>query len=196
MALKARMWGASKLFVLAIAFLATYLVFAATAMRVALRVREVPVPDLRNRTVTDATTTLADQGLVTIRQGRRTRVNLRQRPGGPGAPPTVCVVAPVSRETLGRGDHPVLLEVHAQLAAHGIEWEEVFDATLGGAHPERRLAELAAGRRGVFWLVMSASAAFQRWFEESGALVLVLGSCHAGVKLPSRRSSTVLTTGG
>ena len=32
---------------------------------------------------------------------------------------------------------------------------------------------------------MGASAAIQRWFEESGALVLVLGSCHAGVKLPS-----------
>ena len=58
------MWGASKLFMLAIALLATYLLFAATAMRLALRVREVPVPDLRNRTVTDATATLADQGLV------------------------------------------------------------------------------------------------------------------------------------
>jgi eukaryotic-like serine/threonine-protein kinase len=64
MALKARMWGAGKLFVLAAALLVTYLLFAATAMRVALRVREVRVPDLRNRTVTEATTTLADEGLA------------------------------------------------------------------------------------------------------------------------------------
>ncbi len=58
------MWGAGKLLVLIVALLATYLLFAATAMRVALRVREVPVPDLRSYTVTEATTTLADQGLV------------------------------------------------------------------------------------------------------------------------------------
>jgi eukaryotic-like serine/threonine-protein kinase len=33
-------------------------------MRVALRVREVPVPDVRDRTVTDATATLLQEGLV------------------------------------------------------------------------------------------------------------------------------------
>jgi eukaryotic-like serine/threonine-protein kinase len=72
MAFKARVWGAGKLFVLAVALLATYLLFAATAMRVALRVREVPVPDLRNRTVTEATTTLADQGLaLTVDEAQR-----------------------------------------------------------------------------------------------------------------------------
>jgi serine/threonine-protein kinase len=43
---------------------ATYLLFAVTAMRVALKVREVPVPDLRNRTVAEATALLEDEGLV------------------------------------------------------------------------------------------------------------------------------------
>jgi serine/threonine-protein kinase len=43
---------------------ATYLLFAVTAMRVALKVREVQVPDLRNHTVTEATATVATDGLV------------------------------------------------------------------------------------------------------------------------------------
>jgi beta-lactam-binding protein with PASTA domain len=64
MAFKARVFGAGKLFALVVALSATYFLFAATAMRVALRVREVPVPDLRNHTVTEATTLLTDQGLV------------------------------------------------------------------------------------------------------------------------------------
>ncbi len=43
---------------------ATYLLFAVTSMRVALKLREVQVPDLRNRTVSEATASLADDGLV------------------------------------------------------------------------------------------------------------------------------------
>jgi serine/threonine-protein kinase len=43
---------------------ATYLLFAVTAMRVALKVREVQVPDLRNHTVAEATVAVAADGLV------------------------------------------------------------------------------------------------------------------------------------
>jgi beta-lactam-binding protein with PASTA domain len=42
---------------------ATYFLFAVAAMRVALKVREVRVPDLRNHTVNEATATLSDEGL-------------------------------------------------------------------------------------------------------------------------------------
>jgi serine/threonine-protein kinase len=55
MALKTRVWGAGKLLVLGGALLATYLLFAAASMRVALRTREVQVPDLTNRTANEAT---------------------------------------------------------------------------------------------------------------------------------------------
>lgn len=43
---------------------ATYVLFAVTAMRVALKVREVPAPDLTNRTVAEATALLMEQGLA------------------------------------------------------------------------------------------------------------------------------------
>ena len=64
MHLSTRVWSAGRLFAIAACLVATYLLFAITAMRVALRVREVPVPDLRNRTVAEATATLVEEGLL------------------------------------------------------------------------------------------------------------------------------------
>jgi len=59
-----RVWSAGRILVIAACLVATYLIFAVTAMRVALRVREVPVPDLRNRTVAEATAQLQEEGLA------------------------------------------------------------------------------------------------------------------------------------
>ena len=63
MALTRRVWSAGKLVLLGVALLATYLLFAAAGMRVALRSREVQVPDLVNRTANEATETTALIGL-------------------------------------------------------------------------------------------------------------------------------------
>jgi serine/threonine-protein kinase len=63
MALRTRVWGAGKLLLLGGALLATYVVFAAASMRLALRAREVQVPDLANRTANEATTLANDLGL-------------------------------------------------------------------------------------------------------------------------------------
>jgi beta-lactam-binding protein with PASTA domain len=64
MQLSNRVWSVGRLFAIIACLVATYLLFAVTAMRVALKVREVPVPDLRNRTVAEATATVVDEGLV------------------------------------------------------------------------------------------------------------------------------------
>lgn len=72
MALKTRVWSAGKLLVLCGALLATYLLFAAAAMRVALKTREVAVPGLTGRTINDATAVLADAGLyLKVEEARR-----------------------------------------------------------------------------------------------------------------------------
>lgn len=72
MALRTRVWGAGKLLILSGALLATYLIFAAAAMRLALRAREVQIPDLSNQTATDATTLAANLGLsVRLDDARR-----------------------------------------------------------------------------------------------------------------------------
>src|SRR5262245_44747997 len=64
MQLKTRVWRGGKLVVLGIALVATYLLFAAASMRVALRAREVQVPDLTNHTANEATSIATALGLT------------------------------------------------------------------------------------------------------------------------------------
>ena len=66
------MWGAGKLLLLGGALLLTYVLFAAAAMRVALKTREVVVPTLTGTSVNVATAALADAGLhLKMEEGRR-----------------------------------------------------------------------------------------------------------------------------
>jgi eukaryotic-like serine/threonine-protein kinase len=72
MPLTTRVWSAGKLLLLAGALLLTYVVFAAAAMRIALRTREVVVPTLSGKTVNEASTVLAETGLnLKVEEGRR-----------------------------------------------------------------------------------------------------------------------------
>jgi len=75
-----RFWSVGKLFVLVGALLATYVLFAAIAMRVALRTREVGVPNLVGRTVTDATQVVGPLGL-SLRVDQNPRPDPRVPPG-------------------------------------------------------------------------------------------------------------------
>ncbi|HAK55346.1 MAG: PASTA domain-containing protein [Vicinamibacterales bacterium] len=64
MALTSRVWGVGKVCLLAGALMATYLLFAAAGMRVALRTREVTVPNVSGQTIAAASATLGDLGLL------------------------------------------------------------------------------------------------------------------------------------
>lgn len=64
MALTTRVWGAGKLVLLGGALVATYLLFAAASMRIAIRTREVTVPDFTNRTANEANAIASDLGLA------------------------------------------------------------------------------------------------------------------------------------
>jgi len=64
MALKTRVWSAGKIVLLIGALFATYAIFAAASMRLALRAREVKVPDLTDRTANDASAVAASLGLA------------------------------------------------------------------------------------------------------------------------------------
>jgi serine/threonine-protein kinase len=63
MPLTTRVWGAGKLVLLCGGLLLTYVLFAAAAMRVALKTREVVVPTLAGKTVNEASAGLAELGL-------------------------------------------------------------------------------------------------------------------------------------
>lgn len=58
------MWGASKFVVLVAALITTYLLFAFSSMRIALRAREVTLPELGGRSVAEATEMLNGLGLT------------------------------------------------------------------------------------------------------------------------------------
>jgi eukaryotic-like serine/threonine-protein kinase len=67
-----RVWSAGKLLLLVAALAATYVLFAALSMRVALRTREVQVPDLVGRGVHEATQALGNLGLsLRVDENRR-----------------------------------------------------------------------------------------------------------------------------
>ena len=103
----------------------------------------------------------------------------------PRTRPTVCVVGPLTPETLFSLEHPLLLEMHAQFASRGIGWEQVFDARLGGRNPAPRLAQLVNARRQACWILFGAPEPIQRWFATADVHALVLGSGVAGLNLPS-----------
>lgn len=72
MALTTRVWSAGKLLLLGGALLLTYVLFAAASMRLALKTREVVVPELAGKTVNEATAALAVEGLnLKVEEGRR-----------------------------------------------------------------------------------------------------------------------------
>jgi hypothetical protein len=64
MALTTRAWSAGKIVLLVGALCTTYAIFAVASMRLALRTREVRVPDLTNRTANDASADAAGLGLA------------------------------------------------------------------------------------------------------------------------------------
>ncbi len=64
MALGSRVWSAGKIIALIAALAGTYVLFAAASMRIALRTREVQVPDLTNRTANEAAALASELGLA------------------------------------------------------------------------------------------------------------------------------------
>jgi beta-lactam-binding protein with PASTA domain len=64
MPFRTRLWSAGKILLLVAALGATYVVFAVASMRVALKTREVTVPDLTNRTASEAGEAAARLGLA------------------------------------------------------------------------------------------------------------------------------------
>jgi beta-lactam-binding protein with PASTA domain len=78
MALQSRAWGVSKIVLVLLGLVTTYVLFALASARVALRAREVTIPDLRGRTVSAATTGLAELNLsLRVDDARRLDPDIR-----------------------------------------------------------------------------------------------------------------------
>ena len=95
MALTTRVWSAGKLLLLGGALLLTYLLFAAAAMRLALKTREVEVPPLTGQTVQRGPAAARRRGLnLQVEEGRARRPEGAGRPDPrPGARSPACARA-------------------------------------------------------------------------------------------------------
>lgn len=169
---------------------------AAVALREAIRIGELgdPLPGehqlarqlgISRPSVRAALSQLAKEGLVIIKKGHRSRLTSRRKVRTPSIQPAVCFICPGSPESLYFQDHPVLTEMNGEFARSGVRSEVVFEARLGGPHPEARLEQIAATRPHVCWILFGAPAPVQRWFARRTLPTLVVGSCAAGVELPS-----------
>ncbi len=132
-------------------------------------------------TVRRALEELAREGVIAIRQGRRTEI--LEKPREPAQRVSVAFIVLRSvRHAIGA---LVLRECETALQRAGFrtEWyEEPY------AHSRERLAllrHLLEARRGVIWLVVSAEPDEQKLFEAPGVRAILFGSAHEGVSLPA-----------
>ncbi|MBL9216258.1 MAG: GntR family transcriptional regulator [Opitutaceae bacterium] len=128
---------------------------------------------------------LVRDGVVAVHKGRRARIHRRPVARAGDARPELCLLTSSSPGAPSLIGHHLLLELRAELAGRQIGWTEEADARVDRPRPDAYLRQLVAGRRHACWLLVSVPAAVQRWFAQAGVPVLVAGSCHEGVRLPS-----------
>jgi serine/threonine-protein kinase len=148
MPLKTRVWSAGKLLLLIAALLATYALFAAAAMRLALRTREVVLPDLRGRTVSDATAALTEAGVrLRVEEPRRIDPKIpagrivAQEPG-PGNPirrqrgVKVWISAGARASAVPALEGQTLRSAELRLRQDGFQIADVVEIRSGGYAPD------------------------------------------------------------
>ncbi|MBI5771709.1 MAG: substrate-binding domain-containing protein [Verrucomicrobia bacterium] len=136
-------------------------------------------------TIRTALRLLADESLIEIRHGRRNR--LLSRPTAAAAPRSRLVLLvshqPIAHTSLTA--YQGLAEMRAHLAEHGFSTEVLICPARSACAQQRRLATFVRQNRVFCCVLISVSQGLQRWCVDHAIPALVLGSCHATVRLPS-----------
>lgn len=135
-------------------------------------------------TIRSALRLLAADGLIEIRHGRRNR--LLSRPAAPAEKSRLVLL--VSHQPLAETAHAAYLgiaEMRGHLADHGFTTEVLVCPRRSGTAQQRRLATFVRQNQVFCCVLISVSASLQQWCAEQRIPSLVLGSCHASVRLPS-----------
>lgn len=142
-------------------------------------------------TLRAALTALAAEGLVTISQGKPTRVSQPQtgEAGKNTSLPQTLTVGLLSPEPLHAMPPFVLLwvdELRSQLASEGhLLQVHVGRAWSGGKNPARALQTLTTTVPASAWVLYRSTEAMQQWFEQKQIPCVVVGSVFKGLTLPS-----------
>ncbi len=133
-------------------------------------------------TLRQALVVLQREGLVAVQPGRARRVHRARRPAQrPGRTILLLSLQPMALQRPATAYCVQILLTQLQTAGHRLE----IRAEPGLAHrPEPLLAALACTEPAA-WLLLSLPAAVQAWCAARALPALVIGSCHAGVRLPS-----------
>ncbi len=140
-------------------------------------------------TLRAALTALAAEGLVTIAQGKPTRVCQPAAGAVARVQPASLTVGLLSPEPLHAMPPFALLwvdELRSQLASEGhLLQVHVGRAWSGGKNPARALQTLTATVPAAAWVVYRSTEAMQQWFEQKQIPCVVVGSVFKGLNLPS-----------
>jgi DNA-binding LacI/PurR family transcriptional regulator len=136
-------------------------------------------------TIQTALRALAKEGRLEIRRGCQTRIRAASPKTRAGENRLVGLVTPEPVLQMTQNAHHGISEMRAHLAEHGFR-TEIFVCGHGGPRAQIKKLEAFLAQNAVFCCVLiSVSKDVQTWFAQHSIPALVLGWCHAGVKLPS-----------
>lgn len=141
-------------------------------------------------TLRAALSTLAAEGLVTLAQGKATRVHIPDGLSGKSTEEAASLtIALLSPDPLHAMPPFVLLwldELRGQLAAAGhLLQVHVGKSWYRGRNPDRALAALASQTAAAGWVLYRSTEGMQRWFEHRQVPCVIVGTPFANIRLPS-----------
>jgi DNA-binding LacI/PurR family transcriptional regulator len=137
-------------------------------------------------TVRTALHMIAKEGGITIWQGRRNRIIARgTRVQSPRNRSIAIVTQELFSGMTGSLAYWGVSEMRAHLTEHGFA-TEIFVCKAHGLATQQRKLETFLRENQIFCcLLVSVSRELQQWFATHSIPALVLGTCHASVRLPS-----------
>jgi len=97
----------------------------------------------------------------------------------------VALLSPASLQTISPRSMFVIDAVRDRLAKAGCVIECHVSRSCFSAHPARALKKLVDDHPAAVWVVVGSKEPMQRWFMRHRLPLLVIGSCKAGIGLPS-----------
>lgn len=133
-------------------------------------------------TVRDALRVLAQEGLIRIAKGRRSRL-------ATGAPKarraaravSVCVIGSFDSQLSEPFYGSVLGQMRLYFAEAGLPWEQYF--SLPQHNPIAFLDEIVSQRPHACWLLVGVSRQVQEYFKKTNSNAIILGTNHPGIAL-------------
>jgi LacI family transcriptional regulator len=137
-------------------------------------------------TMLNALRQLHRQGIICVSHGRSTRI--LRAPGRRGADEALRIIRMITPPP-DREDSPffncLIEELLLALQKTDYRLELHTQASYFHESPLKKIGDLVAHMPSACWILGSTRARVQRWFAQRKIPAVVLGSCHAGLELPS-----------